>query len=126
MKKFNIIIPVLFIVLILVLLVAFSGTSNNVINKIGTKEFNIISSIENKDLEEIILSYANKKGYDVNIEYAGTLDIMQKLKNGESYDAVWISNSIWLYMLDDEVSLKNSKYTSINPVVFGITKDINY
>lgn len=122
MKKFNIIIPVLFIVLILVLLVAFSDTSNNVINKIGTKEFNIISSIENKDLEEIILSYANKKGYDVNIEYAGTLDIMQKLKNGESYDAVWISNSIWLYMLDDEVSLKNSKYTSINPVVFGITK----
>ena len=82
----------------------------------------IISSSENEDLEEIIKNYAKTKGYDVDIEYAGTLDIMSKLNNGEEYDAVWLSNSIWMYMLDKNVSTSNSKCTSINPVVFGITK----
>ena len=47
---------------------------------------------------------------------------MEKLNNGENYDAVWCSNSIWLYMLNDDISIKNSKSTSINPVVFGIEK----
>ena len=48
---------------------------------------------------------------------------MEKLNNQEYYDAVWTSNSIWLYMLDSsKVSVKNSKSTSINPVVFGIKK----
>ena len=47
---------------------------------------------------------------------------MEKLNSGEKYDAVWLSNSIWSYMLDGSVSLKNSKCTSINPVIFGIQK----
>ena len=85
--------------------------------------FYIISSSENEDLDEVVLQYAESKGYDVYIEHAGTLDIMQKLNAGEKYDAVWISNSIWLYMADtDKVKISDSKYTSINPVIFGITK----
>ena len=47
---------------------------------------------------------------------------MSKLNNGEKYDAVWCSNSIWLYMLDSKIKTTNSKSTSINPVVFGIKK----
>ena len=87
-----------------------------------SNSLNIISSSENKDLEYIIQNYAYRKGLNVNIEYAGTLDIMQKLNNGEKYDAVWLSNSIWMYMLDSSVKTSNSKCTSINPIVFGITK----
>lgn len=83
---------------------------------------NILVSSENKDLESVIENYIKGKDYNVNIEYAGTLEIMEKLNNGEEYDAVWISNSIWLYMLDDSVNISNSKCTSINPVIFGITK----
>ena len=86
------------------------------------KTINIIASSENEDLEKEITSHANSNGYDVNIEYAGTLDIMQKLNNGEKYDAVWLSNSIWMYMLNSNVKTENSKCTSINPVVFGIAK----
>lgn len=89
---------------------------------IKDRNFNIISSSENEDLESIIKEYGERQGYDINIEYAGTLDIMQKMKEENQYDAVWISNSIWLYMLDNEVKVSNSKYTSINPVIFGITK----
>lgn len=91
-------------------------------NYISSNSLNIISSSENKDLEYIIQNFAYRKGINVNIEYAGTLDIMQKLNSGEEYDAVWLSNSIWMYMLDGSVRTSNSKCTSINPVVFGIVK----
>ena len=90
--------------------------------KFADNTLHIISSSENQDLEYIIKDYANKNGYDIDIEYAGTLDIMGKLNSGEKYDAVWLSNSIWMYMLDKDVKTSNSKCTSINPVVFGITK----
>ena len=46
---------------------------------------------------------------------------MERLNSGEKYDAVWASNSMWLYMLDG-VSTSNSKIISMNPVVFGIKK----
>ncbi len=88
-----------------------------------TSTFRIISSQENKNLESVIKDYANKKGYDVEIEYAGTLDIVQKLNEGDKeYNAVWLSNSIWSYMLDSSVKLTDSKCTSINPVIFAIKK----
>ena len=97
-----------------------NNISYNNIN--SSKTFKIISSSENEELENVIKSYAEQKGYDIDIDYSGTLDIMQKLNNGEKYDAVWVSNSIWLYMLNSDVSVKDSKCTSINPVIFGITK----
>ena len=68
------------------------------------------------------LDVARKNNIKLSIDYAGTIDIMEKLNSKEQYDAVWTSNSIWLYMLDKSVSVKNSKSTSINPVVFGIKK----
>ena len=86
-----------------------------------TKNFRIIVSSENEDLGTVLQSFANQKEVNLDIEYAGTLDIMEKLNAGEEFDAVWASNSIWLYMLD-QVSTSNSKCTSINPVVFAIKK----
>ena len=85
--------------------------------------FKLISSTENKDIENELKKFAKNEGINLEIDYAGTIDIMQKLNIGEEYDAVWASNSIWLYMLDStKVKTSNSKSTSINPVVFGITK----
>lgn len=130
MKK-NKAIPIAIIIFLIVIgLISSNNTSNkynnnNIFEEYFSNEdktFKIISSSENEDLESVIQSYAKTKNYDINIEYAGTLDIMQKLNEGEQYDAVWVSNSIWLYMLDDTVKVSNSKYTSINPVIFGITK----
>ena len=86
------------------------------------KEIRIISSSENEDLEPIILNYGYANNLNIDIEYAGTIDIIQRLNSGEEFDAVWLSNSIWMYMLDKNVKTSNSKCTSINPVVFGITK----
>ena len=87
-----------------------------------SKTFKIIASQENQNLEEIVQNYANKKGYEVEVDYAGSIEIMQKLNKGEKYDAVWLSNSIWGYMLDNSVKMTNSKCTNISPVIFGIKK----
>lgn len=114
-----------FFIVILVLPVLFNGKStksNNSKNKSKSNSLTIISSQENQKSEDIITDYAKKKGYVVDVEYAGTLDIISKLNNGEDYDAVWLSNSIWSYMLDSSVKVSNSKCTSINPVIFGIKK----
>ena len=47
---------------------------------------------------------------------------MQKLNSGEKYDAVWISNSIWLYMLNNSNLITDSKSIVIDPVVIAIQK----
>ena len=121
---------VVFVVLLVLGYIAinmFSGSNsknNNITtNRSSNSTFYILSSQENKPLQYIIEKYANEKGYTVNFEYQGTLEIMNTLNNSSSnYDAVWLSNSIWGYMLNNSVSLSNSKCTSINPVVFGIKK----
>ena len=115
------------IIVILILIVAqnFTNKSSDSNKHITSgKTFRLISSSENADLEQTLQVFARKNNIKLSIDYAGTIDIMEKLNSKEQYDAVWTSNSIWLYMLDKSVSVKNSKSTSINPVVFGIKKSI--
>ena len=51
----------------------------------------------------------------------GDLDIIDELDhNSENYDAVWISNSMWLYLLENSYLTSNAKSISVSPVVFGI------
>ena len=126
-KNKKIIIGIMLFVLFIIVLATsdslkkVSSTYKNNNAKINYNDtFKIISSQENKELEGIIRNYARSKNYNVDIEYAGTLEITQKLNDGEDYDAAWLSNSIWSYMIDSKVPLKDSKCTSINPVVFGI------
>ncbi len=117
-----------FFVVLFILMIAFSSDSdktntsqgNNTFFKSSSKTFRVISSTENKDVEYLLNNFAKENGYDIQIEYDGTLDIMQRINNGEEFDGVWVSNAIWLYMLDKSAS--TSKSISINPVVFGITK----
>ena len=118
---------IIFIIFIVLIANRFYSSNKNVSNYVQTKtatsnSLRIISSQENKQSEDIIENYAQNKGYNIDIEYAGTLDIISKLNAGENYDAVWLSNSIWSYMIDSSVKVSNSKCTSINPVIFGIKK----
>lgn len=113
---------------ILVIMVALLSSLGNSVskfieNKIDGK-FNLLISNENVDLESVIKDYFNKKKIPVKITYAGTLEMMNKINSGEKYDAIWASNSIWLYMLDNSSVVKSSKSTSINPIVFGIKKSL--
>ena len=124
----NIIIAAIIIFFIIKIFGLFgkTGTRDNKITypdrEYTSKTFSILSSQENEDLDAIVKDYAEKKGYDIEINYEGTLDMMETLNNGEKYDAVWASNSIWLYMLDSSVKTSDSSSTSINPIVFAVTK----
>ncbi len=120
----NFIMIVFYIILALIIISVAVGDESiegeRTTNKSET--FKIISSQENEQLEYILDSYAKSKKYNVEFEYAGTLDIIEKINSGSEYDAVWLSNSIWGYMLDNSSKLSNSKCTSINPIVFAIKK----
>ncbi len=88
----------------------------------GDGSLYILSSIDNMDLEDDIVSYARKEGFKVEFKYLGDLDITAELNtNPNMYDAVWISNSVWLYMLKDEIT-SEAKSISVSPVVMGIKK----
>lgn len=128
-KSLNSVIIPLFIILIGCIIIAVNDSYNKVEKYTPNQDnskiiedntFRIISSSENEDMEQVVTEYAKTQGIDISFEYAGTLDIMEKLNSGEKYDAVWTSNSIWLYMLNKNVTVSNSKSTSTNPVVFAI------
>lgn len=90
----------------------------------NSKTLKILSSYENKLVEDEIIKYAKSLGKKVEFIYQGDLDIIDSLNNNSAeYDAVWISNSMWLYMLDNSYLTSNSKSISISPIVFGIKKN---
>lgn len=113
----------LMLILILIIIFLTSSLFSSINNYTNRKTFRLLMSNENKDLEMTVKNYFKKNKIDVEIDYAGTLDIIDKLNNKESYDAAWISNSIWIYLLNDSIA-SNAKSTSINPIVFGIKKSL--
>ena len=85
--------------------------------------FNIIASTSTEKMDSDLIKYAKKKGIKVEIDHYGDLEIVDILNdNSGYYDAVWISNSLWLYQLDNSNMVTDSKSIVINPVVMGISK----
>lgn len=111
----------IFCLLIFSFVFVLSVAMINLSTEITKETIRIISSTDNRDLESILFDYAEENNINITIDYAGTLEIMEKLNSGEKYDAVLASNSMWLYMLDN-ISTIDSKIISMNPVVFGIKK----
>ena len=62
------------------------NNSNNTVTYSDTV-FSIISTPENKVLEEAIQKFARRNTIELNITYADNLDIVDRLNNGEKYDA---------------------------------------
>lgn len=122
-KNVELVIAIIAIIL-LYSLVASQGGAVNFVKKINSRRvLNIISSNDNKDLESGMKEYAKKEGFKLEFTYMGDLDIAEELNlNSDKYDAVWISNSMWLYMLNDSKITSESKSISISPVVMGIKR----
>lgn len=82
--------------------------------------FTVLSSSENKDLEQMLTEFAKKNKINLKFEYTGSLNIPSMIKSSQKdYDAVWSSNSIWNASISHSV-LKNSKSISVNPVIFAV------
>ena len=113
------------VVIVIIVFYIFSGSNEKGISNLllNDNTFRIIASTSTKAMDNDIISYAKKNGFNVEIEHYGDLEIVDILNNDSSdYDAVWISNSIWLYMLDNSYLITDSKSIVIDPVVMGIQK----
>ena len=103
------------------LLLFTSCSVDNIFN--SKKTFKIIASTSTKNMSNDIKEFAKKEGFNVDIDYYGDLEIVDILNEDSSkYDAVWISNSIWLYMLDNTYLTTDSKSIVIDPVVMALEK----
>ncbi len=125
-KKRNNLIILIIVIFVFVKFCAplFNGNdSSNDTPKYDDKTFRILASTSTAKMDDKIIKYGKKNGIKVVIEHYGDLEIVEKLNTDSSpYDAVWISNSIWLYMLDNSYLTTDSKSIVIDPVVMGITK----
>ncbi len=114
------------IISIFILISIFSGLNSNSDSddsRKNPKALRILSSYENATMEKNVIQFAKKNKKDVEFVYKGDLDIVEELNNNsKNYDAIWISNSMWLYLLDNPYLATDSKSMSISPVVFGIKK----
>ena len=118
-----------FIVLVIILIIVFSifkPIIGEVVDKIligDEKYFRLISSNANSFFEDELMEFAKKEKIDLKIDYYDDLEIINKLNDeSNNYDAVWISNSIWLYMLNNSYLVTNSKSIAVTPVVMGVKK----
>jgi Ca-activated chloride channel homolog len=57
--------------------------------------FHILAGSELKDVEPQVKAEAAKIGVPVHFEYAGTLDIIDRVNRGEKVDAVWVANGAY-------------------------------
>ena len=75
--------------------------SNSVkkIFKRNDRSFHLLSSDENRFVDDSFKAYAKKNNIDLEITHMGDLEIIEELNaNADEYNGVWISNSLWLYM----------------------------
>lgn len=81
----------------------------------------IASGSENAVLNDLIEKYANENQQNIRIDYLGSLEQMNIIRDPDSdYDAVWPASSIWINMANALKNVKHDEVTSISPVVFGI------
>ncbi len=122
-KKNGKLFAAIIILLFIYLLSAPNDENDTIIKKHDDNIFRIISSTSTEKMDDKLIKYGKKNGIKVEIEHYGDLEIVDKLNTDATpYDAVWISNSLWLYMLDNSYLTTDSKSIVINPVVMAIEK----
>ena len=85
--------------------------------------FHVLASTSTEMMEDDLKAFAKKNNINLKIDYYGDLEIVNILNNSsKDYDAVWLSNSLWLYQLENSNLTSDSKSIVMNPVVLGINK----
>lgn len=121
-NRFKVIIIAVVVLLIFYLIGSFNK-NKSIVNTLNGNDFRIIASTSTRSMESDLKKFGRKQGINIDIDYYGDLEIVDILNDDSSnYDAVWISNSIWLYMLSNSYLVTDSKSILIDPVVMGIKK----
>lgn len=118
-KKTNKAGKVLVIVFMIIMIFILKILINN--DTFSSRNFNILSNSDNKDYMDELIKYGKKEGMNIKVTYADDLEAIDLIEDTNDFDAVWMSNSIWLYMLEN-AKVTNSKSIYINPIVMGVKK----
>ncbi|SMC28235.1 Ca-activated chloride channel family protein [Andreprevotia lacus DSM 23236] len=81
----------------------------------------VLAGSELKDIEPLLPQIEQATGLHLQLKYAGSLDVIEQLQAGASFDLAWIANNKYA-LLDPAVRerVKASERTMISPVVLGV------
>ncbi len=84
---------------------------------------NLIAGSEIKDLEPIFAQMQKDIGVELNITYSGTLDGVERIRNGEAFDAAWFSHAKYL-KLEAKEKVQAEERIMLSPVVLGVKRSV--
>lgn len=89
----------------------------------ASQSMTILAGSELKDMEPLLSKAQKELGLKLSIEYTGTIDGVEKIKDGAKYDLGWFSQSKYFYdTAEGSKRIKLSEKTMLSPVVVGIRK----
>jgi len=81
----------------------------------------VLAGSELSDIEPLLPQIEQATGLHLQLKYAGTLEAVEKLQNGEHYDLAWLANNKYALLTPGaKARIKASERTMISPVVLGI------
>lgn len=87
----------------------------------GANSFTILAGSELKDIEPLLPALEQATGLHVVFKYAGTLEAVERLQSGESFDGAWLaSNRYALLTPGVKEKILASERTMLTPVVLGL------
>ncbi len=84
---------------------------------------NLIAGSEIRDLEPIFAEMQKEIGIELNITYAGTLDGVERIRGGETFDAAWFSHAKYLKLSAKE-KVQAEERIMLSPVVLGVKRSV--
>jgi Ca-activated chloride channel family protein len=87
----------------------------------AANNFTILAGSELKDIEPLLPALEQATGLRVVFKYAGTLEAVERLQSGESFDGAWLaSNRYALLTPGVKEKILASERTMLTPVVLGL------
>jgi Ca-activated chloride channel homolog len=108
------------------LLLSVSGCKDQVPEAASTeaskaKSLHCIAGSELKDLEPLLRQAEQATGIAVRLTYSGTLEGIERIGAGESFDCAWFSHAKYLMLAGDtKDKIKASERILLSPVVLGV------
>ena len=114
-----------FIFVIALLFLVFIGSLDTLNKEAGYIKMKILVSEDNKDMESILKEYAYKNNVNLIIDYASDHEIIKMVNSKQDeYNAVFLSDSLWLNMLDNKELVTDVEKIYTSPIVFGINNKV--
>ena len=83
----------------------------------------ILAGSETKDMAPLLEKAEQTLGFNISVKYTGTIDGVEQIKNGATYDAAWFSQSKYFYDTEDGAKrIKISEKIMLSPVTVGVRK----